>query len=159
MNTHVLFVCTGNLCRSPLAQGLLERALVARGLSELVTVDSAGTHARAGMRPEPFAVEVAAARGADIAEQRSRALATEDFYKFQHIIALDLGHLDQLRFMQPPDSGAVTRLLLAGMAARGDAEVPDPYGEDLSAFEYCARLIDAGINRLVDELAEELARS
>ncbi|MGD9603080.1 MAG: low molecular weight protein-tyrosine-phosphatase [Gammaproteobacteria bacterium] len=151
---RVLFVCTGNLCRSPLAQGLLEAALAARGLANDVQVDSAGTHAVVGEPPAPFAIEVARDYGSDISGQRARQLQPEDFERFDRIVALDLGHLDQLRFLRPEDARAKVTLLLAGMAAAGDAEVPDPYGRERDEFEFAARLIDVGVKRLLEELAD-----
>ena len=149
---RILFVCTGNLCRSPLAQGLMEREGRARGVANSLLVDSAGTHAREGALPDPLAIAVATGYGIDIGAQRARALTEEDFRQFDQIVALDLGHLDYLRFMQPPDTNARLRLLLAGMAGTGDAEVPDPYGGDRSEFEYAARLIDIGVRRLLQEI-------
>lgn len=77
----------------------------------------------------------------------------EDFATFDRIVALDLGHLDHLRFLRPEDARAKVTLLLAGMAAAGDAEVPDPFGRDRDEFEFAARLIDVGVKRLVEELA------
>jgi protein-tyrosine phosphatase len=150
-----LFVCTGNLCRSPLAQGLLERAVAERALEGVVEVDSAGIQARAGEAPHPLAIAVAADYAADISTQRARLLTEQDFHLFDQIVALDLGHLDHLRFMRPPDARAKVRLLLAGMAGTGDAEVPDPYGRHRDDFEYAARLIEVGIRRLIEELVAD----
>jgi len=151
---RLLFVCTGNLCRSPLAQRLMERALADRGLTDSVSVDSAGTHARVGEPPDPSAIEVAAAYGVDISAQRARALVAEDFANFDLIVALDLGHLDSLRFLRPEGARANVRLLLQGMAGTGDAEVPDPYGRQRDEFEFAARLIEVGVRRLVEEFGE-----
>lgn len=149
---RILFVCTGNLCRSPLAQGLMTVHATRRGAAEAITVDSAGTHARAGFAPAPLAIEVAAGFGADISLQRSRPLQARDFLDFDLLVALDLGHLDHLRFVRPAAASARTRLLLAGMAGTGDAEVPDPYGGDLADFQYAAKLIEKGVLHLLDEL-------
>jgi len=89
----ILFVCTGNICRSPIAQGILEREINARNLSAYVQTDSAGTHARDGFAPDRFAVDVAARMGAEISTQRSRRLRVDDFYHFDWLVGLDLGHL------------------------------------------------------------------
>ena len=149
---RLLFVCTGNLCRSPMAQGLLQQQVDAAGLSAQFVIESAGTHARAGYPPEPFAIEVAADYGADISRQLSRALRPEDYFEFDRVIALDLGHLDELKFMRPANASAEVGLLLAGRAASGNAEVPDPYGRDLEDFKYAARLIAIGTRLLLEEL-------
>lgn len=149
---RLLFVCTGNLCRSPLAQGLMQQQVDAAGLTAQFSLDSAGTQARAGHPPEPLAIEVAADHGADISSQRSRALRPEDYFEFDRIIAMDLGHLDELKFMQPTTGHAEVTLLLAGLAASGNAEVPDPYGREREDFEFAARLIAIGTRRLLEEL-------
>ncbi|MBI2798908.1 MAG: low molecular weight phosphotyrosine protein phosphatase [Gammaproteobacteria bacterium] len=149
---RLLFVCTGNLCRSPLAQGLMQQQVDTAGLTAQFSLDSAGTHARAGQPPEPLAIEVAVDYGADIGSQRSRVLRPEDFFEFDRIIAMDLGHLDELKFMQPATGHAEVTLLLAGLAASGNAEVPDPYGRDRGDFEFAARLIAIGTRRLLNEL-------
>jgi protein-tyrosine phosphatase len=149
----ILFVCTGNICRSPIAQGILEREITTRNLSAYMQTDSAGTHAREGLAPDPFAIDVAARMGAEISAQRSRRLRLDDFYHFDWLVALDLGHLDQLRFMRPADATGNVRLLLAGMAGRGDAEVPDPYGQRIEEFEFAARLIDVGVRNLLEQIS------
>lgn len=131
----------------------MERAVQARGVAASFLIDSAGTHARHGAPPDPLAIAVAAGYGVDIGAQRARTLTEEDFRRFDQIVALDLGHLDYLRFMQPPEADVRLRLLLARMAGTGDAEVPDPYGGDRSEFEYAARLIDIGVRRLVEDIA------
>jgi protein-tyrosine phosphatase len=156
---RILFVCTGNICRSPLAHGLMEHAIRHHGLQASLTVDSAGTHARTGLPPDPLAVAVAAEYGIDLSQQRSRLLREEDFAEFDWLIALDLGHLDHLRFMCPAQLTPTIQLLLAGMAGGADAEVPDPYGRERAEFEFAARLIDIGTRRLLDRLrSEEVTR-
>lgn len=150
----ILFVCTGNLCRSPLAEGLFQRHVNAQGAADRYRVDSAGTMAREGMPPAPFAVEVAAEYGVDISAQRSRALAPADFSRFDVIVGMDLGHVDFLNAVRPADATARVRLLLAGLAGEGNAEVPDPYRRDRQDFEYAARLIEIGVLRLFAALEE-----
>jgi protein-tyrosine phosphatase len=149
----ILFVCTGNLCRSPLAEGLFVSHAAARGATDRYHVDSAGTMAREGMPPAPHAIEVAAELGVDISAQRSRALQAADFTRFDFIIGMDHGHADFLSAVRPSGATATIRLLLAGLAGEGNAEVPDPYRRDRQDFEYAARLIDIGVRRLLAELA------
>ena len=150
MTDGVLFVCTGNLCRSPIAEGLLRMRLAESGRTD-VTVDSAGIHARAGAPPEAFAV-AAAALGADIARQRARQFEAGDFARFGHVIAMDLGHLDFLTATRPSDSTAIIRLLLDDVGEFKKLEVPDPYQQDRDAFDFAARLIDVGVNHLIARL-------
>ena len=153
---RVLFVCTGNLCRSPIAQGLLEARARARGAP--LIVDSAGTHARVGDPPAPFAIEAAAHYGADIAGQRSRPLAPDDFTRFDWLVALDLSHLDFLHGVRPALATGDVRLLLARMARGGDAEVPDPYGGTRTEFDYATRLIALGVDSLLEEILSARGR-
>lgn len=90
---RVLFVCTGNICRSPTAEGVLKRKLRERGFDHL-QVDSAGTHGyHVGESPDPRACEKAAPRGYDLNDQSARRIAMEDFERFDWIIAMDRGHL------------------------------------------------------------------
>lgn len=144
-------MCTGNLCRSPIAEGLLRRRLAESGRTD-VRVDSAGIHARDGAPPEPFAIAAAAALGADIADQRARQFEPEDFARFEHVIAMDLGHLDFLTATRPSDSTAIVRLLLEDVGEFKRLEVPDPYQQDRDAFDFAARLIDVGVNDLLTRL-------
>jgi protein-tyrosine phosphatase len=148
MTDGVLFVCTGNLCRSPIAEGLLRTRLAESGRTN-VRVDSAGIHARAGAPPERFAVAAAATLGADIAHQRARQFEAGDFARYGHVIAMDLGHLDFLTATRPSDSTAIIRLLLDDVGEFKKLEVPDPYQQDREAFDFTARLIDVGVNHLI----------
>lgn len=151
MTDDVLFVCTGNLCRSPIAEGLLRMRLAESGRTD-VTVDSAGIHARDGAPPEPFAIAAAATLGADIARQRARQFDPGDFARFGHVIAMDLGHLDFLTATRPAHSNASVRLLLEDVGEFKKLEVPDPYQQDRDAFDFAARLIDVGVNHLITRL-------
>lgn len=151
MSSGVLFVCTGNLCRSPIAEGLLRARLAASGRSDL-RVDSAGIHARDGAPPEAFAIAAAAALGADIADQRARQFEPADFARFDYVIAMDLGHLDFLTATRPADSKSEVRLLLEDVGEFKRLEVPDPYQQDRDAFDFAARLIEVGVSDLLKRL-------
>jgi protein-tyrosine phosphatase len=153
----ILFVCTGNICRSPLAQGLMEQALAERGLAERFRVDSAGTHAHVGEMPHVLSVTVGAVDyGIDITSQRGRQILREDFTSFDWMIALDSGHLAWMEQMRPADSRASLRLLL-GEEAHPQRDVPDPYGRRREAFEISGRLIKQGVDRLLDTLVASAA--
>lgn len=146
----VLFVCTGNICRSPLAQGVAE-AMAAKHNKAMV-FDSAGTGDwHAGEAPDPRAVEVAARRGYDIADQRARALSDEDFDQFDHIIGMDSGHkrwLITARDVRRLEDRPVSMLMdwSVGLAGR---DVPDPYYGDQAAFEHALDLIEKGVDGLL----------
>jgi low molecular weight protein-tyrosine phosphatase len=148
----LLFVCTGNLCRSPMAEGILRARLLEAEFADEVLIDSAGIHAAIGRAPEPLAVEAAAAYGADISDLSSRPFGPADFARFDHLIAMDLGHLD---FLQATCPSAVTvdiRLLLDDVADFKKLEIPDPYRQDRDAYEFSARLINVGIDHLMKRL-------
>ncbi len=147
----VLFVCTGNICRSPVAEGVLRMQLSAAGLGNGWRIDSAGLLAESGRPPEPHAVEVAAALGADIHALRSRPFEVADFERFDCIIAMDHGHLDYLMAVRP---GHYTgQLALLNDNAGKAVEVPDPYGRAKRAYRRAGQLISVGVEQLVAELA------
>ena len=101
--TSVLFVCTGNVCRSPLAEGLLKARL--GELQRLdIEVDSAGIHAMVDEPPQPFSIELARELGADISTLKGLQFDPADFEKFDHLIAMDLGHLDFLNATRPAEN-------------------------------------------------------
>src|SRR5688572_23197399 len=102
MTTKVLFVCTANLCRSPMAEGVF-RALVERaGLADAFEIDSAGTSDRfVGQSPVPAAIEAAAGRGYDISGIRSRQVTGQDIARFDYPLAMDASHLVEMRWLAP----------------------------------------------------------
>ncbi len=148
----LLFVCTGNLCRSPIAEGLMRLSSAASRWH----VDSAGTHARAGLAPAPLAIEAAAARGADIAALRSRPVTSGDFAEFDVMVALDRGHYDYLRAIAP--CGSAVAIVMLADAGGQPLDVPDPYGSRRRAYTRAADLIALGLETLPRRLAELSAR-
>lgn len=150
---RILFVCTGNLCRSPLAAAMLTAAVAKRDDAVPSLVASAGTHARNGVEcPAPL-LAVAATYGLDLHEHRSRRLTAQDYTNFDLLVALDLGHLDHLNFMRPAGARAQQMLLLSGVDEAGVIEVPDPYGGSDRDYARAATLIEIGVNHLVRRLA------
>lgn len=157
MTLRILFVCMGNICRSPTAEGILRAKLDTAGLAEAVELDSAGTGDwHVGKAPDPRAIQAAAGRGYDIGDLRARQVAEDDFQRFDLILAMDqdnLAWLEQLR----PDEGAVPELLLARQGLAVD-EVPDPYYGGAAGFERVLDLLESACDGLVAEVAARHGR-
>ena len=123
----ILFVCTGNICRSPTAEGVFRHMVTDAGLGNAITADSAGTHGyHVGDPPDPRSSAAAAARGFDLSTLRARKVTTTDFHEFDLILAMDRGHFAHLAAMQPKTARAEVKLFLDFHPARGK-DVPDPY--------------------------------
>ncbi len=130
----VLFVCLGNICRSPLAEAAFRREAERIGLP--ITADSAGTGGwHVGDAPDPRAQAVARRNGVDIGAYRGRQVAREDFYRFDVILALDRENLKALRAIMPADDTATVGLLLDEVAGRQGEAVSDPYYGDAAGFD------------------------
>jgi protein-tyrosine phosphatase len=152
---RVLFVCMGNICRSPLAASALQAKLAQRGLTRQVEVDSAGTHAgRQGEKADPRAVAVASARGYDqIHCERARRVTDKDFERFDLLLAMDRDNLMHLQLQCPPEQAHKLHLFLE-YAGEGDgAEVPDPYYGNAAGFERVMLLCETGAQGVLRRLA------
>jgi protein-tyrosine phosphatase len=129
----ILFVCLGNICRSPLAEAAMRAELAAAGLDW--TVDSVGTGDwHIGLPPDPRARAEAKRRGHDIGDYRARQVAQADFARFTHIVALDRNNLADLRAMVPVGATAELSLLLDHVPGRAGESVADPYYGDAADF-------------------------
>jgi protein-tyrosine phosphatase len=150
----VLFVCLGNICRSPMAEGAFRAAAQARGLA--VTVDSAGTASyHLGQGPDARAITVARKHGIDIADQAARQIERDDFYRFTHIIAMDRANLEGLRTKAPRDGTARLAMLLDAVEGRRGEPVADPYYGDAAAFDAAWQVISRGVEGWADKLLSE----
>jgi protein-tyrosine phosphatase len=154
---HVLMVCTGNICRSPTAQGVLRAKLRREGLQRAVWVDSAGTHGyHTEERPDGRAIRYARARGYDLSALRARPVVAHDFARFHWMLAMDEANLAWLRRKSPsPDAPRIELLTVAGGLA--EPEVPDPYYGPDAGFEHVLDLVERACDGLVARLTEELA--
>lgn len=155
---QVLFVCTGNICRSPSAEGVLRTRLAEAGLTSQVSVDSAATHDyHTGEAPNPRAVRCCAKRGYDLTDLRARRLTQNDFQNFDVISVMDSGHMDILRRLCP--DGEEHRLMLflehAAPPLKGQ-DVPDPYYGGPEDYEHMLDLIEEGMTGLMDHLRSRL---
>lgn len=145
--TRILFVCTGNICRSPTAEGVMRALLKDAGLHARVEVDSAGTHGyHIGHQPDPRTQKAASKRGYDLSALRARMVAREDFARFDHVLAMDEGHLRLLSRMCPPEHRGKLSLFL-------HREVPDPYYGGPEDFELVLDLAEEGARAWIARLA------
>ncbi len=153
----ILLVCTGNICRSPSAEGVMRAMAAARGLGEVLRMDSAGTSSwHVGEPPDPPAIRAAAARGYDLTPLRARQAVSADFQRFDLILAMDHGHYAKLERLRQTDAPAQLALYMAAVD-RADLpeEVFDPYGMGPGAFGQCLDLIEAGAAAWLDRLVRE----
>lgn len=140
MTHSVLFVCLGNICRSPLAEGVFRALVEEKGVSDRFLIDSAGTGAwHEGDPPDPRSIEIAAKFGIDISGQRARQVRSEDFGKFDTILAMDNDNLTTLR--RKGGQGSAEIRLFLNMPPMS---VPDPYYGGPDGFENVYRLVRSG---------------
>lgn len=152
---RVLFVCLGNICRSPTAEGVL-RQLAATEAPELhLEVDSAGTaDYHIGAAPDVRSQRAAQRRGIDLSGLRARQVLAEDFRRFDFIFAMDRQNLRELEALRPKDSSATLGLFLEYAPRGSSLEVPDPYYGGPAAFEEVLDLTTAAARGLIAELKQ-----
>ncbi len=152
----VLFVCLGNICRSPTAEGVFAHLLEGCGLQHRVRVDSAGTYAgHAGEPPDARSREAAARRGVDLSRQRARRIAPEDLEHFDYVLAMDKDNREAiLRLSDDPALRGKVRLLLEFAPHLPEREVPDPYYGGRGGFERVLDLIEEAAQGLLLEIRE-----
>lgn len=154
---RVLMVCTGNICRSPTAEVVLRKKLQLAGLSAQVRVDSAGTHDyHVGQPPDSRAQAHALRRGYDLSGLRARVLRSEDFERFDWLLAMDGQHLRALRQQCSKHSWHKLQLLTSFANAATGADVPDPYRGDEAAFETVLDLVERAVDGLVRFLDQSI---
>lgn len=151
---RVLFVCLGNICRSPMAEGVFRGRATSAGLSDQIIVDSAGTGAwHIGNPPDPRGQAAAARRGIDLSGQRARQIRQSDFTDFDYIVAMDQSNKDTISQLSPPDAKAQLHLFLdfapSDVARSANNEVPDPYYGGDDGFEVVLDLIEAASDGLL----------
>ncbi|SDI76936.1 low molecular weight protein-tyrosine-phosphatase [Billgrantia gudaonensis] len=153
---RVLFVCLGNICRSPTAEGVFRRLLAERGLEDVVSVDSCGIGSwHLGKAPDSRAQAAALRRGIDLSPLRARQLCVEDFYRFDYLLAMDHDNLAAIEALRPADSSAEAALFLT-YAGYPERAVPDPYYGGEHGFEEVIDLIEAASQGFVETLRERL---
>ncbi|VVM84071.1 Low molecular weight protein-tyrosine-phosphatase YfkJ [Pseudomonas fluorescens] len=153
---RVLFVCLGNICRSPTAEGVLRHKLREAGLADQVEVASAGTGDwHVGNAPDQRSQAAAKSRGYDLSAQRGRQVSRADFATYDLILAMDNSNLRNLKALQPASGRAELDLFLQRYQLEVD-EVPDPYHDGEQGFEQVLDLIESACDLLVIELKGRL---
>lgn len=153
----VLFVCLGNICRSPTAQGVFESLLRSRKLDQYITVDSAGTGDwHIGHAPDPRAQQVAEQRGYSLEHLRSRQIVSGDFDKFDYILAMDHSNLNHLQTLRPANFKGVLDLFLNYAGEQTClSEVPDPYTGGGVEFEQVFDLVESVALHLLAHICKQ----
>ncbi|MCB1958241.1 MAG: low molecular weight phosphotyrosine protein phosphatase [Rhodocyclaceae bacterium] len=150
---RILFVCTGNICRSPTADGVARHWIARLGLGGEIEVDSAGTHGyHAGERPDPRTCKAASRRGYELGKLRARRLVREDFERFDLLLAMDEGHLAIMREICPPHLAHKLQRFMDYAREHEGTEVPDPYYGGERGFDVVLDLVEDGVRGLLDSL-------
>jgi protein-tyrosine phosphatase len=148
----VLFVCTGNICRSPTAAGVFAQLVKLAGLGDRIEVESAGTHDyHVGSAPDLRAQDHARRRGYDLSALRARQVRKRDFSDFDLIVAMDRGHFDILEKNCPPELRGRLRMLIRGR------DIPDPYYGGPEGFDRVLDLVEGACLALLDEVRSRVA--
>jgi protein-tyrosine phosphatase len=152
----VLFVCMGNICRSPTAQGVFERLLADNELVAFIQTDSAGTHAyHIGEKPDERASAAALKRGVDLSTQKARRVRPDDFHEFDYIIAMDSSNFEDLALNCPSQHQSKLRLFMEFAPDLETNEVPDPYYGGATGFERVLDLIELAAAGLLAEIRQQ----
>ncbi len=156
MKIKVLFVCMGNICRSPTAHAVMQHKVNERGLAEQIIIDSAGTHAyHVGEKSDPRSRAKAAAMGIDMEMVRARKIAINDHDEFDYILAMDAENLELIQYYAPENAKAKVSLFLefANQAQlTQERVVPDPYYGGNEGFNHVFSLVDQGCDALIEHI-------
>jgi protein-tyrosine phosphatase len=153
---RLLVICLGNICRSPMAEGALRHRLEEAGLGDRVEVDSAGLGKwHAGRPPDRRAIACAARHGVDIGDLRGRQITDADYTDFDVLLCADADILYTVQTHAPAGATADMRLLL-GWAGLGEIQIPDPYTQNVAAFEHAWDLVDQAAAAIVERLRTSL---
>ncbi len=153
---NVLFVCMGNICRSPAAEGAFRHLVQQQKLGKQINTDSAGTHAyHIGEKPDGRAQQTALSRGLDISDLKARKVKPADFKKFHYVIAMDQGNYKILAEIAPAGLEDRLHLFLDFAPGLKETEVPDPYYGGIKGFEYVFDLVEEASQGLLDKIREK----
>jgi len=153
----VLFVCMGNICRSPTAEGVFRHRAKLAGIDRILRIDSAGTHAHhQNEPPDARSIQAAARRDYNLRKIRARQVVPRDFMVFDYILAMDQYNMRSLESLKPEESRAHVGLFLDFAPQVGQREVPDPYYGGPDGFEHVLDLAEAGATGLMEAIRVRL---
>ncbi len=153
--TSILFVCIGNICRSPMAEGYFRKVVAEAGLTERFLIDSAATGSwHIGRPPDGRAQQALSSRGIDISTQRARQVTRDDFDRFDLLLAMDRSNYVRLRNLSPSTHEHKIELFLKFAPEMGVSEVPDPYFGGMEGFAYALQLIEVASRGLLTSLVK-----
>jgi protein-tyrosine phosphatase len=153
----VLFVCMGNICRSPTAEGVFKRVVEKAGLTDRIISDSAGTgDYHIGEAPDPRAQSAALGRGYDLSPLCARQVNPRDFSEFDYVLAMDETNLRQLKRLCPPEHAGKVKLFMEFAGEETAREVPDPYYGGAQGFERVLDMVEQASKGLLEHLRERI---
>jgi len=151
----VVFVCMGNICRSPTAEAVFRHYVENAGMSGLILIDSAGTHNyHVGDPPDSRALHSAQQRGYDMSKLRGRQVGEDDFRRFDYVLAMDRANLAILQSITPRNSDTRARLFLEYARHHAEREVPDPYYGGADGFERVLDMVEDAAQGLLEEIRQ-----
>jgi len=152
----VLFVCMGNICRSPTAEGVFRHIVKQSGLQDHIHIDSAGTHAyHVGEPPDARAQLAASRRHFDLSDQRARKVSADDFHQFDYVLAMDRSNYAELDIICPVGQQTKLRLFLEYADNFEEREVPDPYYGGDQGFEHVLDLVEDASRGLLAAIQQD----
>ncbi len=155
----VLFICMGNICRSPTAHGVFRALVETEGLMDAISIDSAGTHAyHVGNGPDKRAQETAQRRGVDLSDLVARRVSAEDFDQFDYVVAMDQDNYISLSEICPNEHVDKIHMFMDFAPQMRTREVPDPYYGGASGFERVFDLVEAASAGLLAEIRQRHLR-
>lgn len=157
IKVSVLFVCMGNICRSPTAEGVFKHVVNEAGLSDQITVDSAGTHSyHIGESPDKRSQEKAKENGVDLSSQRARKALAEDFERFDYIVAMDQSNYENLKRLTTNQEQLKQLFLFMDFSSEWDNnEVPDPYYGGINGFQEVFDMVTSASHGLLERIKKK----